>query len=485
MYALQNAIRYEGKANPGSVIGQILREHPDVKSRMHELQGAARDAVERVNKLPLDEQRAELETTAPHLLERKEHVQRSPFESLGLTKDGRYITAFPPEPSKYPHLGHAKAALVNYELAVWSGGSFLLRFDDTNPELARDEFYSIIEDNLGWLGIAWSRKDVASEPVNMNRLLAIAEELIEHGYCFVDDTDAETTKKERYAGEPSRNRDQPLAETKQRWNDLRDGEVLRLKIDPAHQNSTMRDPTIFRVITTPHVRAGRAYTKWPTYDFETCLMDSIQGVTFRIRSKEFELRTELHHYIQRIAGFPLTQYYEQARFEIEGVETSGRVIREKIQSGEYLGWDDPRLATIVALRRRGFTPEALRSFLLAMGITKNDAVLTWDDLFLHNRRVLNDRAKRLFFIEDPVRLTIANAPAKRVALSFFPHEKKPDRLFETTESFLIARTDAESLRPGELYRLMDCVNFTRDGEDFAYVDDTLETYRSRGSRILH
>jgi glutamyl-tRNA synthetase len=266
---------------------------------------------------------------------------------------------------------------------------------------------------------------------------------------------------------------------------LKPGEVLRLRIDPAHKNTTMRDPTIFRVIATPHVRTGTRYTKWPTYDYETCLMDSFQGITFRIRSKEFELRTELHQYIQRLAGFAPTRYYEQARFEIEGVETSGRVIREKIQSGDFLGWDDPRLATLVALRRRGFTPEAIRSFLLNLGITKNDATLTWDDLFLHNRRVLNETAKRLFFVEDPVAITVAGAPRKDVRLNFFPSDRKGERAFATHERFLIAKDDVEAMADGKLYRLMDAVNFTKDKNGYAYVDDSLDTYRARGERIMH
>ena len=485
MYALQNAVKYEGKASAGSVIGQILREHPDLKSRMKELQTEAAAMVEQVNKLPTDEQRSQLETLAPELLEKKEHVQKSPFESLGLKQDGKYVTAFPPEPSKYPHIGHAKAAMVNYELAVWSGGEFCLRYDDTNPELAKEEFYNILIDNLQWLGISWKRHDIASDSINMDRILDIADRLVAEGHCFVDDTTAEATNKERYTGEPSKHRNQSVEETKKRWHHLKAGEVLRLKIDPAHKNSTMRDPTIFRVITTPHIRSGTKYSKWPTYDFETCLMDSIQGVTFRIRSKEFELRTELHQYIQRLAEFTPTNYYEMARFEIEGVETSGRVIREKVNSGEYLGWDDPRLSTIVALRRRGFTPEAIRSFLLTMGITKNDATLTWDDLYLHNRRVLNERAKRLFFVEDPVEILVPAAPKKAVHLSFFPHEKKHDRLFTTHERFLVARDDVISLRDGELYRLMDCVNFTKEGSSYTYVDDSIDTYRAKGKRIMH
>ncbi len=482
-YALQNAVRYEGKANPGSVVGQILREHPQYKSDMKALGQLAAQTVERINKLPHHEQRSRLEAIAPELLERKEIIQKSIFEGLGWEHGTPLVTGFPPEPSKYPHIGHAKAALVNYEMAQWGGGKFVLRFDDTNPALAKQEFYDIIQDNLAWVGVTWTRMDIGSD--HMQQFYDTAERLIIEGHCFVDDTAAEKVNEERYKGEPNRNREQEPEETMRRWLVLKEGEVLRLKIHPSHKNTTMRDPTIFRTISEPHVRVGFKYTKWPTYDFETCLMDSIQGVTFRIRSKEFELRTELHQYIQRLTGHPITKYYEMARFSLEGVETSGRVIRERVNSGELLGWDDPSLSTLVALRRRGFTPEAIRSFLLSMGITKNDSTLTWDDLYLHNRRILNERAKRLFFVDDPVKITISGAPKKEVHLSYFPQTKAGEREFQVHERVNIARDDFMALRSGELYRLMDAYNFERDDDRFIFAGDSLEDYRSKGKRILH
>lgn len=482
-YALQNAVRYDGKANPGSVVGAALQAQPELKKDIKTLGKLAAQIVATVNAMSVDEQRAKLEAIAPELLERKEKEQKSIFEGLGWEHGTPLITGMPPEPSKYSHIGHAKAALVNYEMAKWGGGEFRLRFDDTNPALAQQEFYDIIQENFRWLGVEWTRLDIATD--YMERFEDFAQQLIEQGHCFVDDTDADTTNKERYAGKPSANRSQEPAETMRRWQALKEGEVLRLKIDPAHKNTTMRDPTIYRVINKAHVRTGMKYSKWPTYDFETCIMDSLQGITFRIRSKEFELRTELHQHIQTLLGFTPTKYYEQARFELEGVETSGRVIREKIQSGEYLGWDDPRLATLVALRRRGFTPEAIKSFCLGMGITKNDSTLTWDDLYLHNRRVLNETAKRLFFVEDPVAITVSGLPQKTVHLSYFPTTKANERDFTVSEEILIAKSDADALVDGKLYRLMDAANFTKQGAAYAYAGDELSEYRAKGKGILH
>jgi glutamyl-tRNA synthetase len=482
-YALANAIKFGGKANPGNIIGQIVREQPAAKAQMKELQAQAATIVARVNAMSVEEQRARLETLAPELLEKKEHKEHDLFAFLGVSEADHIVTGFPPEPSKYPHIGHAKALLVNHELARKYNGRFVLRFDDTNPTLAKKEFYDIHLENYAWLGVQIDQLDYASD--NMPWFYEIAEQLITKGHAYVCDCTAETTNDLRYNGLACPHRTQAEADTMQRWKQLKEGEVLRLRIDPAHKNSTMRDPTICRVIAEPHTRTDTKFRIWPTYDFETTLMDAKQGITNRLRSKEFELRTELHQYIQTLLGFKPTSYYEFARFELEGVETQGRVIREKIANGEFVGWDDPALATLNALRRRGFTPEAIKSFVLSTGLTKNNSTLTWDDLYLHNRRVLNDTAKRLFFVENPLFITITGAPQKTVRLSFFPSTKKGERIFTTHEDFVIAAADFDVLKEGELYRLMDVANFTKQGDSFLYHSDDIETYRENGARILH
>lgn len=482
-FALLNAIRHGGKASAGNILGQVIREHPGAKDDMKSLQALARSVVARVNALEIGDQRAKLEEVAPELLEKKAPQEHDIFAFLDIPEGATVNTGWPPEPGKHIHIGHAKAAYANYELAKRHNGRFVLRFDDTNAEKVKPEFYQIIQDDLAWLGIKLDKVDAGSD--HLDELYAIADKLIASGHCYVCDCKAEKTNELRYKGEGCEHRDQPIAETQRLWKTLKEGQVLRLRIDPAHKNTTMRDPTVFRVAHGEHARAGTKYHIWPSYDFETSLMDAVDNLTYRLRTKEFELRSELHNHIQDIAGYPKTRYYEFGRFELEGVDTRGRVIREKLESGEYIGWDDPALATIAALRRRGFTPEAIESFVLSTGLTKNEATLTWDDLYAHNRRVLNDSARRLFFVEDPERVTIADAPDKTITLSYFPHTDGTERVFKTTQDFLIAKADKDALEDGKLYRLMDCVNFTKTATGYSYVDDKLQTYRDRGERILH
>src|SRR3989338_8562424 len=222
--------------------------------------------------------------------------------------------------------------------------------------------------------------------------------------------------------------------------------VLRLKGDMQSENTTMRDPTLLRVIDHAHARQGKKYRVWPTYDFENAVMDGIEGVTHRLRTKEFELRNELQGFIQKMLGFKQTQIYEFARFNMGGVESSGRLIREKVNNKELIGWDDPSLTTIVALKRKGFASEAIKNFVLNTGITKTESTLTWDDLIVHNKKVLDAKSGRYFFIHDAREIKVENAPKQEVALKMHPDSEERKRKFKTHDVFLIEKQDFDVLK---------------------------------------
>ncbi len=261
---------------------------------------------------------------------------------------------------------------------------------------------------------------------------------------------------------------------------------MRLKIDMAHKNSTMRDPAILRIIDKPHARQHQKYRVWPTYDFQNAIMDGEGKVTHRLRSKEFEMRSELQRHIQKILGYSQTEIFEFARFNLQGVPSSGRLIREMIGKGELLGWDDPSLATLAALRRRGFLPEAIREFVVSTGISKAESTLTWDDLYVWNRRLLDKSAARYFFVADPVRIIVENAPFIRARLRLHPEQPdKGERILECRGAFYIGRKDYETLEEGRLYRLMDCLNFVREKGKFIFHSSEYSRFRGEGHLILH
>jgi len=486
-FALANAVKFNGRANQGSVISHVIAEHPDVKANMKDVAKAIGAKIKEINALGLEKQLEILTAKYPKMLEKKEHEEHDLFAFLKIPEGEIIKTAYPPGPEKYPHIGHAFAAIVNRELANKYGGKFVLRFEDTNPELVKNEFYDIIKDNLSWLGVKWDQLHYASE--HMDLFFKFAEDVINSQNAYVCTCQVDLMRENRQKGIPCSCRTDTERDNLRLFRDMKGmaegAAVLRLKIDLKHQNSTMRDPTIFRIIDAPHARQGNKYRVWPTYDWQNSIMDGYFQITHRLRSKEFEMRSELQRYIQTMLALKNTRTYEFARKNLEGVEASGRIIREKIEKGELIGWDDPSLPTIVALRRRGFTPEAIKSFVLSIGLTKSESTLTWDELIVHNKRVLDENADRFFFVKDPVKIKIEGAPAKKVELHRHPQHRRGGRFFDTHEDFYLSADDVNSFKPNELYRLMDCVNFTKKGKKFLFDSLEHEKYKSAGKKIMH
>ncbi|MFC1648574.1 glutamate--tRNA ligase family protein [Nanoarchaeota archaeon] len=370
-FALDNALRYKGKTKPGAVLGSVIQELPEAKKDIKELKKLAHKICKEVNKMSLEEQELRLMEIAPELLEEeeKEEVQQDIFAGFEVPKHTKVITAFPPEPSKYPHIGHAKSIIINNEFAKRHKGKFILRFEDTNPELAQDEFYKIHLENYEWLGIKPDKIQYASD--FMDKFYELAEKLIKSSDAYVCSCAQADVKKARMKGMECVHRQQSTEDNIAAWESMKkdaQGCILRAKIDLKHKNAVMRDPALFRVIEAKHCRQGNQYRAWPTYDFQTSVMDGLEKVTHRFRTKEFEQRSELQKYLQEKLSLPITSTYEFARFNMEGVESSGRIIREKVENNELMGWDDPSLTTLVALKRRGFQPEAIKHFSLITGI---------------------------------------------------------------------------------------------------------------------
>jgi glutamyl-tRNA synthetase len=246
---------------------------------------------------------------------------------------------------------------------------------------------------------------------------------------------------------------------------FKEGEAsVRIRISMNHKNAAMRDPSIMRIIDYPHVRTGKKYRVWPMYDFATALMDGWEGVTHRIRSKEFEMRRELQQFIQKEVGLKITYITEMARFNLEGVPSSGRQIREMIQNKELTGWDDPRLTTLITLKRRGFDPEGIKEFLISTGVTKTESMLTWNVLESFNRSVIDPKCNRYFAVFDPVEIKVVDAPeTKKVSVHL--HPDFPKRGFReipvNLNKIFISREDFNKLK-GKEARLIGLFNVKLD-----------------------
>jgi len=483
-YALENAVKFKGKANPGAIIGKLLSKKPELKDELKDLQPKIQKIVNEINSMSIEKQLEEHMKLAPEV---KKHEEKNMFASLNIEQNN-IITAFPPGVEKYPHIGHAKAITLNTELAKQYNGKFFLRFEDTNPKLVKKEFYEIMIENFKWLGIQWDRIDYASD--HMDLFYNHAQRLVEDGHAYMCTCNTDQIKESRMKSLPCACRALPVLEHIQKWDQfkvMKEGSaVLRLKIDLEHKNSTMRDPTIFRIIDHAHARHNTKYRVWPNYDFQNSVMDGESGITHRIRSKEFEMRDELQAHIQKLLNYNITNIYSIGRLNLEGVPTSGRIIREKLENKELIGWDDPTLTTIVALRRRGFTPEAIKSFVLSTGISKAEATLTWDDLIVQNRRILDSEANRYFFVWDPIEITIKNTPDKQVEHKLHPDDpERGKRIFNIDGRFFLTKEDYDQIEEGKIYRLMDCINFTKQNNEFVFHSEDYQTFKEEGEKIIH
>ncbi len=494
-YALQNAIKFEGKANPGAVIGKIMAEFPEAKKDMKSTSAKINAIISEVNKLGVAAQLEELQKTAPELLEKKEKEEQRGLPELKNAVMGKVITRIPPEPSKYNHLGHAISFLINYIYAQKYKGKCIMRFDDTNPEKESVEYVDAMkEDVLEYLDIKPDEVIFASD--HMDKYYEYAEKLVSEGKAYVCSCKSEDISKARREMTECSHRNKPVAEEQKLWKEMREGKfdegsvTLRLKIDMMHKNAVMRDPVIYRLSYTPHYRQGTKFKVWPMYDFETSIEEGLIGVTHVLRSNEFDSRIELHKYIASLFGFPDVEYKHYGRFSVPGATTKGREIRDLIESGDYIGWDDPRLVTLRALKRRGIVKESYYELAVVAGLSKQETNLDYSVIAAINRQILDKIADRFFFIDHPVEIKIEGTPSKEVKLNLHGDKKDHSRLFSINENFVIAKEDFDGLKDGELYRLMDCINFKKekgtDGQDrFVFVSEDVETFKKSGKKIIH
>ncbi|HOD89701.1 MAG TPA: glutamate--tRNA ligase [archaeon] len=479
---LENAIKHKGKADLKFVINSLLAKDASLKEQIKEISDSIKPIISEINSLSIDEQKKQMEQINPNFFEKKEKEERNIFAFLNIKSGDKIVTAFPPSPEKYYHIGHAKSIYLNYLLAKQYNGKFYLRFEDTNPINVKPEFYKIMLEDISWLGVEWDELQYASDYLDL--FIEYAEKLIKNNQAYICFCDPDTLKKNRFQGIPCNCRNHTPEQNLKYWEEMKtsyppEKASLRLKIDIHHKNTTMRDPIIFRVIDASHPRLEKKYRIYPTYDFQNAIMDGYFGITHRFRTKEFELRSELHHYIRKLLGLYDTYTYEFARFNLIGMESSGRKIREKVQSGELIGWDDPSLPTLRALKRRGFSPEAIKQLVIESGISKASGTkLTWDTLYKYNRRVLNDTAKRFFLIKEPVEIIIKNDPCRNIQLSLHPKLDLGKRNFSCTGKYLIEKSDFDNFKNGDLIRLIDNLNFICENGEYIYKNQEYLEYKN-------
>jgi len=341
-------------------------------------------------------------------------------EDLAEGKYEKIVTRFPPEPNGYLHIGHAKSILLNYGLAEEYNGLFNLRFDDTNPTKEKEEFVNSIVADVEWLGADF-RKEVLFASNYFDQMYEAAVKLIKKGKAYVCELTPEEIRE--YRGtltEPGKNspyRDRSVEENLQLFEAMKNGEfpdgskVLRAKIDMASPNINMRDPIIYRIARMTHHNTGDKWCIYPMYDFAHPIEDAIEGVTHSICTLEFEDHRPLYNWVVEELEYPHPpKQIEFAKLYLTDVVTGKRYIKKLVEDGVVDGWDDPRLVTLAALRRRGFTPESLKTFMKLVGVSKAQSSVDYAMLEYCIREDLKPKADRLMGVLDPVKLIIDNYP---------------------------------------------------------------------------
>ncbi len=493
--ALENAVKYGGQANPKALVGALMKEAPQAKDDMKSTMDLINKVVEEVNGFAANEQKAKLLELNPDYEKQKQEQKKERKEKAGElpelpnAEQGKVVTRIPPEPSKYNHLGHAASFLINYMYAKKYEGKVILRFEDTNPEKETQEFVdAMTSDVLEYLAISPDETVFASD--HMEKYYEIAEQFIDESHAYVCHCPQETIAILRRENKDCEHRNRSVEENKTLWSEMKAGTlvegtaVLRLKIDMQHKNAVMRDPVIYRLSYMSHYRQGDKYKVWPMYDFENAVEEGLCGVTHVLRSNEFDQRIELQHYISELLGFPKPEYKHYGRYNVTGATTQGREIRALIETGDYIGWDDPRLITLRALKRRGIVKEAYYELVKKIGLSKSKTNLDFSVIAAVNRSLLDESASRFFAVTRPIEIQVADIPKelKEFSLSYHPHKEKGERKLAVTENYFIEKKDNDGIPIGHIVRFMDAMNVKKISEnEFVFVSRSYEEFLATGA----
>jgi len=489
--ALTNAVKHGGVPQSGAVIGMVMGAHPELRSRAKEVQSLAKDAIAEVASLSSEERIAVLKARAPSmyasLSEKHEHKKMLPdLEGAG----NGVVMRFAPNPSGPLHIGHARAAALNDAYVKQYGGRYILRIEDTDPKRVDPDAYEMVVEDLKWLGLGITETVTQSDRLPM--YYDLCRQLIERGGAYVCTCDNERFKELKQAKTACPCRDHPVAKNLELWEKMldhtfREGDAsVRIKTDLDNPDPAMRDFPAFRILDAPPHPKVKAHV-YPLMNFSVVADDHLLGVTHVIRGKDHIANTRRQRYIYDHFGWKVPVYRHYGRMGIEGVVLSTSQMRAGIREGTYSGWDDIQLGTLRALARRGISPVAVKSAMLAIGIGDTDISFSWDNLYAENRKIVDPVANRYFFVPDPVTAVIEGAPSHTAQALLHPGDPaRGVRSLAFTGSVLLPKSE---IVPGTaMVRLKDLFNVTiawnGGTPSFSYGGDSLADARAAKARII-
>lgn len=482
-HALLNAAKHKGSANPGAVMGSIMANEPELRSRAKEIGPLAGKIVAQVNSLSAEEQASEMEKFNVEVKEKKQKKEEGLQELPGTHEN--IVLRFAPNPSGPLHIGHSRAAVPNAEYVKRHNGKLILRIEDTDPKRVYEDAYEMIPEDLEWLGI--KPDEIIYQSDRFDIYYDYARQLIEKGAAYMCTCDGATFKELKDNCKACPCRDNSVEENLELWEkfDTMDaGEaVLRVKTDINHKNPAIRDWVAMRLVDETHPRLGNKYRIYPMMNFSVAVDDHLMGMTHVLRGKDHLANSEKQKYLYDHMGWDLPEFIHYGRLKMEDIALSTSKALAGIEDGTYSGWDDPRLGTLRAVARRGIDPKTIYNLITEIGVKMADSAISWKKIYGLNRNYLEPIANRYFFVEDPQLIEVNNYEDGEVVIErplHADHLDRGNRLLPFNGSAYLAKGDIAD----GVFRLMDAVNVDISGEEITYNSTSFEDARAQKARII-
>ena len=483
-HALLNAAKHKGSANPGAVMGSIMSNEPELRSKAKEIGPISGKIVAQVNAMSPEEQVSEMEKLGVEVQEKKPKAKEVGLQELPGTHEN-IVLRFAPNPSGPLHIGHSRAAVPNAEYVKRHNGKLILRIEDTDPKRVFEPAYEMIPEDLAWLGI--EPDEIIYQSDRFEIYYDYARQLIEKGAAYMCTCDGADFKELKDNCKACPCRDNSVEENLALWekfDTMEAGEaVLRIKTDIAHKNPAIRDWVAMRLVDEEHPRMGTKYRIYPMMNFSVSVDDHLMGMTHVLRGKDHLANSEKQKYLYGHMGWDLPEFIHYGRLKMEDIALSTSKAMAGIEDGTYSGWDDPRLGTLRAIARRGIDPRTIYNLITEIGVKMADSAISWKKIYGLNRNFVEPIANRYFFCEDPVEITVDGYEDGEVSIERPLHADQMDRgnrILPFAGNAYLAKADYVD----GLFRLMDAVNVDIDGDNVTYHSTSFEDAREAKARII-
>ena len=484
---LKNAIEHDGRAELKSVVNKLLGSYPELRSSIKDLMADINLSISKINSMSIEEQISLANEKYSDILIVEKKNEEHHLPDLNNVK-GKVVMRMAPSPSGPLHIGHSRMLILNDEYVKRYGGELILRIEDTNPNNIYPQAYDMIQEDTRWLDVNFTQFVIQSE--RMELYYKRARELILMGKAYICKCRVEDFKRDLMESKACPHRNLPPEMMVEQFDQIITGHdkdlkpVLVIKTDLNHPNPAVRDWIAFRVIETPHPHTGKKYRFYPLMNFSVAVDDHELELTHVIRGMDHLNNTERQKYIFNYFKWDIPEYFHYGLINIQDAILSTTSMRKGIEAGEYRGWDDVRLATLLALRRRGYQKETFRKYWIDSGLNDVNSDFSWEIFNSMNRQFIDHSANRYFFVSDPVKVKINGSPETESMIPLYP--KESERGFrkyslDKDQTLYLQKSDINDAKENDTVRLKDLYNIIYKDGSWHYLDSENKTRR----KIIH